>query len=109
QRAHEGSGTFQHLRRVFRASREAPHRDRLLKASRLDSVPTMSRSSIRSFLRYGQRFLALTSLVSVVAVTSLSALASGCGDTVHNNEGLCVAQASVDPKSECDATKSSYY
>jgi hypothetical protein len=43
-----------------------------------------------------------------VAFASLSALAS-CGDTVHDNEGPCVAQASIDPKSECDATKSSYY
>jgi hypothetical protein len=64
----------------------------------------MSRPSIHSFLRYGHALLA-----SGVAVTSLCLAAGGCGDTVHNNEGPCVAQASIDPASGCDSAKSSYY
>lgn len=34
---------------------------------------------------------------------------TACGDSVVSNEGPCVAQASVDPASQCDATKFSYY
>jgi len=59
----------------------------------------MSRSPVRSFLA--------VAVVSLAAFTAFGA--AGCGDTVHNNEGACVAQSSIDPASGCDGTKSSYY
>jgi hypothetical protein len=47
-------------------------------------------------------------LAAGVAIASLCSVGTGCGDTVANNEGPCVAQTTVDPASGCDATKFSY-
>lgn len=44
-----------------------------------------------------------------VALVVTGLFSGACGDSARNNEGPCVAQASVDPASGCDATKDSYY
>ncbi|MEO7112936.1 MAG: hypothetical protein ABI183_21025 [Polyangiaceae bacterium] len=64
----------------------------------------MSRTS---FLRVGQAFMATG--IAVASLCAASGLGLGCGDTVANNEGPCVAQASIAAASGCDSTKESYY
>ncbi|HEX7663010.1 MAG TPA: hypothetical protein VF407_00790, partial [Polyangiaceae bacterium] len=48
-------------------------------------------------------------VVSAAVLLGTVLFTGACGDTVHNNEGECSLQATVDPASGCDAAKESYY